>query len=108
MFLDRYFEQSANLSPDAVAVEQGEKKFTYAEVEATANRLANYLIEKGVRPEEKVAILLPRCAEVIISMLGVLKAGGAYIPLDPEIPAERVNFIMDDSGAKILITAMKS
>jgi non-ribosomal peptide synthetase-like protein len=105
MFLDHYFEQSAIQFPEAIAIEQGEKRFTYAIVEATANRLAHYLREKGIGAEEKVVILLPRCAEVIIVMLGVMKAGGAYIPLDPEIPAERVNFIMEDSKAKVLITA---
>jgi non-ribosomal peptide synthetase-like protein len=105
MFLDHYFEQSAIQLPGAIAIEQGEKRFTYAQVDATANRFARYLTEKGVGPEEKVVILLPRCAEVYIMMLGVLKAGGAYIPLDPEIPAERVNFIMADSEAKVLITS---
>ncbi len=104
-FLDYYFEQSAIQYPDAVAIEQGERKFTYAETEALANRFAHYLTSMGVLPEEKVAILLPRCAEVYIMMLGILKAGGAYIPLDPEIPAERVNFIMEDSNAKLLVTA---
>jgi non-ribosomal peptide synthetase-like protein len=105
MFLEQYFEQSAIRFPNNIAVEHGEKRSTYAEVEATANRLANFLIKKGVSPEEKVVILLPRCAEVITVMLGVLKAGGVYIPLDPEIPAERVNFIMEDSKSKILITS---
>ena len=105
LFLDEYFERSAVQYPDAVAIEQGEKKYTYSEAETLANKFAHYLKEKGVAPEEKVAILLPRCAEVYIVMLGILKAGGAYIPLDPEIPAERVNFIMEDSGAKLLITS---
>jgi len=105
MYLDQYFEQSVSRYPDTIALEQGEKKFTYAEVEAKANKLAHYLIKAGIGPEDKVVILLPRCAEVIIVMLGVLKAGGAYIPLDPEIPAERVNFIMEDSGAKLLVSA---
>jgi len=105
MYLDHYFEQSAGLLPQAIALEEGEKKYTYSEVDATANRLANYFISQGIGPEQKVVILLPRCAEVIIVMLGVLKAGGAYIPLDSEIPAERVNFIMEDSKAILLITA---
>lgn len=105
MLLDHYFEEIARQTPDAVAIEHGERKYTYARADAMANRLAHYLAERGVGPEEKVAILLPRCAEVYLAMLGVLKAGGAYIPLDPEIPAERVNFIMEDSGAKVLITA---
>ncbi len=104
-FLDQYFKQSAVRYPNAIAIEQGAKRFTYAETNTLANRFAHFLIEKGIAPEEKVVILLPRCAEVYIMMLGVLKAGGAYIPLDPEIPAERVNFIMEDSGAKVLVTS---
>ena len=105
MFLDHFFEKSAVRYPDAIAIEQGSIHYTYSDVEHTANRLANFLREKDIAPEEKVVILLPRCAEVPITMLGVLKAGGAYIPLDPEIPADRVNFIMKDSGAKLLITS---
>ncbi len=104
MLLEHFFEQSATQFPDAIAIEQGERRFSYAETDITANRIAHYLRKTGIGPEEKVVILLPRCAEVIVIMLSVLKAGGAYIPLDPEIPAERVNFIMEDSGAKLLIT----
>ena len=105
MLLDHFFEQSAILYPDLIAIEQGERRFSYTETNATANRIAHHLREMGIGPEEKVVILLPRCAEVIVMMLSVLKAGGAYIPLDPEIPAERVSFIMKDSGAKLLITS---
>ncbi|MEI6679389.1 MAG: AMP-binding protein, partial [Mariniphaga sp.] len=105
MYLDHYFENSARRCPDAIAIEHDERKFTYSDLEVKANRLAQYLRAMGVGPAEKVVVLLPRCAEVIVVMLGILKAGGAYIPLDPEIPAERVNFIMEDSGAMLLITA---
>jgi len=105
MLLDHFFENSAALFPDKIAIEEGKTKYTYAEVEKIANKLAHYLLEKGIAPEEKVAILLPRSAEVPIAMLGILKAGGAYIPLDPEIPADRVNYTMEDSGAKLLITS---
>ena len=105
MFIDHFFEASATRYPDAIAIEQGEIRYSYSEVEKMANRLAHFLIGKGVKPEEKVVILMPRCAQVSIAMLGVLKAGGAYIPLDPEIPVDRVNFIMEDSGAKLIITA---
>lgn len=105
MFLDRFFEDTVSLFPDNIAIEQSAITYTYAGADRIANRLAHYLRDKGVAPEEKVVILLPRRAEVPIAMLGVLKAGGAYIPLDPEIPAARVNFIMHDSGAKLLITS---
>jgi len=105
MFLDQCFEVVATRYPDAIAIEQGEKRYTYSQVEKLANRLAHFLVQHGVKPEEKVVVLMPRSAEVPIAMLAVLKAGGAYIPLDPEIPADRVNFIMEDSGAKLIITA---
>jgi non-ribosomal peptide synthetase-like protein len=105
LFLDSYFENSAQKFPSSVAVENGKVKITYAEVDKMANQLAHYLIKKGIGPEEKVVILLPRCEMIYSVMLAVLKSGDAYIPLDAEIPADRVNFIMQDSGAKILITS---
>jgi len=105
MFLENFFERSVNLNPTAIAIEQGKVKYTYSEADELANRLSHYLQAKGVGPEEKVVILLPRCAQVPIVMLAVLKAGGAYIPLDPEIPTERVNFIMEDANAKLIVTS---
>jgi non-ribosomal peptide synthetase-like protein len=105
MFLENYFENSALSFPNNIAIEEGEKQYTYLETERKANQLANYLKGLSIGPEDKVTILLPRCAEVTIAMLGVLKAGAAYIPLDPEIPADRVNFIMEDANAQLLITS---
>ena len=103
-FLDDFFEAAAKRYPDLPAIEQGSKVYSYADVSMLSNKLAHYLREKGIAPEEKAVILLSRRAEVYIAMLGILKAGGAYIPLDPEIPAERVNYIMEDSEAKLIIT----
>jgi non-ribosomal peptide synthetase-like protein len=102
--LHQLFEQSADHFPDRTAIEDGTTQLTYSEVEQRANQLAHYLIELGVGPEQKVAIMLPRSACVYICMLGILKAGGAYIPIDPEIPGERVDFIMEDSRALLLIS----
>lgn len=104
-FVDLFFEHTAERFPGLTAIEHGSKIYSYQQADELANQLARYLAGIGVSPEEKVVILLPRCAEMYIMMLGVLKAGGAYIPLDPEIPAERVNFIMEDSEALLLITA---
>ncbi|MDP4278232.1 MAG: amino acid adenylation domain-containing protein, partial [Bacteroidota bacterium] len=103
MFLENFFEKSAQNYPTAIAIEQGERKYTYAEVEKKANKFANYLKAKGIGPEDKVTILLHRCAQEPIVMLGILKAGAAYIPLDSEAPGDRVNFIMDDAKAKLLV-----
>src|SRR5574344_3050688 len=105
MFLDSFFEKSVKTFTNHIAIEEGEKRYTYLEAEQAANKQANYLRGLSVGPDDKVAILLPRRAEVTIVMLGVLKAGAAYIPLDPEIPADRVNFIMEDAQAKLLITS---
>ncbi len=105
MFLENFFEDSAILYPNAIAIEQGDIKYTYTEVEHAANKLAHFLKTKSIGSEDKVVILLPRTAQVPIVMLAVLKAGAAYIPLDPEIPADRVNFIMEDASAKLLITS---
>lgn len=105
IYLDEFFEQSAQKYPDTVAIENGDKKLTYSEVDKLSNQLTHFLVQKGIAPEEKAVILLPRCEMIYPAMLAVLKAGGAYIPLDAEIPADRVNFIMQDSGAKILITS---
>ena len=105
MFLDDFIEKAAEMHSDAIAIEQGEIRYTYRQVEQLANRLANFLLTKGIVPDDKVVILLPRCAFVPIAMLGVLRAGAAYIPLDPEIPADRVNFILEDSDAKLIITS---
>lgn len=105
MFLENFFESSVLSYPCSVAIEEGEIQYTYVEADKMANKLAHFLKSKDIGPEDKVVILLPRMYQVPIVMLGVLKAGAAYIPLDPEIPAERVNFIMQDAGAKLLITS---
>jgi non-ribosomal peptide synthetase-like protein len=105
MFLENFFEDSVRQYPHNIAIENGYKRYSYIEAEKQSNKLANYLKELSIGSEDKVAILMPRCAEVTIAMLGVLKAGAAYIPLDPEIPADRVNFIMEDANAKLLISA---
>jgi len=84
-FLDSYFEHSAQLFPNAIAIENGNLKMTYAEVDTLANQLAHFLQSKGIAPEEKAVILLPRCEKIYPAMLGVLKAGGAYIPLEEDL-----------------------
>jgi len=91
-------------NPSSPAVVTGTSILTYQELEQRANQLANYLIELGVRKEAIVAICLERSFESIISALAVLKAGGAYLPLDPKLPIERFKYIMKDSRPHLLIT----
>ena len=104
----KYYQEAmeyyASASPDVKALIACDAEFTYSEFDAIANRLANNLIKLGVKPRSKVALLLPRTSRVIISMFGVMKAGAAYIPCDPEYPVERIQHILDDSQAAYIIT----
>jgi amino acid adenylation domain-containing protein len=90
--------------PDATAVVAGGSMLTYAELEARANQLANRLIELGVGRETVVALCLGRSAESVMCSLAVLKAGGAYLPMDPAYPAERLAFMLNDSQPSVLIS----
>ena len=94
----------AELHPDRTALVACDGTFTYKELDETANGIAHALIAKGVKPRDKAALLLPRTSRVILSMFGVMKAGAAYIPCDPEYPAERVQHVLNDSGASFVIT----
>jgi amino acid adenylation domain-containing protein/non-ribosomal peptide synthase protein (TIGR01720 family) len=98
------FEAQAERTPDAVALEFGNQQLSYRELDSRANRLANYLRRRGVGAEERVAILLERSVEMVVGLLGVLKAGGAYVPLDAEYPAERLSLMLEDAGARVVVT----
>jgi amino acid adenylation domain-containing protein len=80
---------------------------TYQQLNTRANQLAHYLQELGVKPDELVGIGVERSLEMIVGILGILKAGGAYVPLDPEYPQERLNFMLEDSQVKVLVTQAK-
>jgi amino acid adenylation domain-containing protein len=98
------FEATADRCPNQTAVECNKQSLTYGELDQIANRLAHALHARGIGHQDRVAIFLPRSVNIYIAMLGVLKAGAAYIPLDSATPLERVRFILEDSGAKCLIT----
>ncbi|KFN01510.1 non-ribosomal peptide synthetase [Bacillus clarus] len=102
--LPALFEQQAHENPNKIAVACDELKLTYKELNERANQLAHVLIEKGVRPSQFVALAFPRSVEMVISMLAVLKAGAAYLPIDPEYPAERVRYIFCDASPVCVIT----
>jgi amino acid adenylation domain-containing protein len=97
------FEEQVRLRPEAVAVRAGGRDVTYAELNARANRLAHLLRERGVRAEDSVAVLLPRGADLIAALVGVLKAGAAYLPLDPTYPVERLAAMAADVGARFAV-----
>jgi amino acid adenylation domain-containing protein len=99
------FEARAAERPEAPALTFAGATLTYGEVNARANRLAHRLRALGVRPETRVGIALERCAELVVAILAVLKAGGGYVPLDPSYPAERIAFVLGDAEVAVLVTA---
>ncbi|MCS7475598.1 non-ribosomal peptide synthase/polyketide synthase [Umezawaea endophytica] len=98
------FQDRAARTPDVTALVAGDRSWTFADVNAHANRLAHHLIAAGVGPESVVALALPRSAEMVFAVLAVLKAGGAYLPVDPDHPAERVAFLLDDARPVLVVT----
>ncbi|MEQ5842845.1 amino acid adenylation domain-containing protein [Paraburkholderia acidicola] len=95
--LHRVIERQAQSSPDAQAVVIGEQSLTYGELNAQANRVAHYLLKLGIRPDDRVAICMERSTAMVAGLLGILKAGAGYVPLDPQYPAERLTFVLADS-----------
>ena len=94
----------AQKQPDAKALVACDATYTYREMDEATNRIANALRQRGVEPRSRVALLLPRTSKVILSIFGVMKAGCAYIPCDPEYPTERIQHILSDSHAAYIIT----
>src|SRR6185295_127578 len=100
------FEGQASRRPDGVALVCGSTTLSYAALEAASNRLAWALIEAGIGAEDIVALCLERSPTLIVAILGTLKAGAAYLPLDPEHPPERLGFMLGDAGPiRVLTTA---
>ena len=98
------FAQQVAPRPDAIAVEFGSQRVTYQELDSRSNKLAQRLCSLGVGPGTLVGICLERSAHIPVALMAVLKAGGAYIPLDPQYPRERIAFMIEDSRAAVLIT----
>jgi len=101
--LHELFEQQAARTPEAVAVIFGSDSLTYQQLNERANQLAHHLRSLGVGAESVVAILMERSFEMVISMLAVLKAGGAYLPLDPEYPSQRLSYMLEDARVRVLL-----
>ena len=98
------FGAQAARTPDAVAVVFGEERLSYGELDARSSRLAHHLRSLGVGPEVVVGLCVERSPELIVGLLGILRAGGAYLPLDPDYPAERLAFMLEDAAAPVLVT----
>ncbi|HYG76092.1 MAG TPA: amino acid adenylation domain-containing protein [Planctomycetota bacterium] len=101
------FEAQAELTPQRVALTSSDLSVRYGELNARANQLAHHLIALGVQPEEMIALSMDRSLEMVIAILAILKAGGVYVPLDPAYPAERLNFMLQDTRAAIILTQEK-
>ncbi len=103
-FVHRLFEAKVEQFGTAPAVIFGNEQLTYLELNQSANQLARYLQKLGVGPEVLVGIFMERSLELMVALLGVLKAGGAYLPIDPAYPEERVAYMLEDANAKVLLT----
>jgi amino acid adenylation domain-containing protein len=99
-----WIERQACETPDAIAVVCGEEQLTYRELSVRSNRLAHRLRALGVGPESLVGLCVDRSLDLVIAPLAIWKAGGAYVPLDPEYPSQRLAFMLEDSGAAVLVT----
>ncbi|MFD0533573.1 amino acid adenylation domain-containing protein [Actinomadura luteofluorescens] len=97
-------EQAAR-RPEDVAVVCGTDRLTYGELETRANRLAHHLRALGAGPEVRVGVCLDRSIELVVALLAVVKSGGAYVPVDPDHPAERISYVLGDAGVRILVTS---
>ncbi|KPW97094.1 AMP-binding protein, partial [Pseudomonas syringae pv. coryli] len=102
--IHQLFEEKVQAQPDAIAVAFQAQRLSYAELNRQANRLAHHLIGLGIGPDDRVAICVERGVEMMVGLLGVLKAGAAYVPLDPAYPAERLAYMINDSQPAALLT----
>ncbi|QIS21063.1 amino acid adenylation domain-containing protein [Nocardia terpenica] len=98
------FRGCVETSPAAVALEFGDERVTYAELDARANRLARMLVDRGAGHETVVAVALPRSVDLVVAPLAVLKAGAAYLPIDPDYPSRRIEFILSDAAPLLVLT----
>ncbi len=104
---EKLFEGQAARTPQAEAVSFAGESLTYTALNRRANQLAHYLRSLGVKPEVRVGIAISRSPEMIVALLGVLKAGGGYVPLDPAYPPERLATMMEESGVEVLLTTVR-
>ena len=102
--IQELFEEQAAKTPEKLAIVYDNRRLTYRELNCQANQLAKVLIHNGVKPDELVGIMVDRSIAMIISILGVLKAGGAYLPIDPGYPPDRIKYMLEDSSASVLLT----
>lgn len=105
--LHELFEEQVNKVPENIAVIDNNKEFTYREINQKSDKLAELLIKKGVKSDTIVGLMISRSVDMVIGILGILKAGGAYLPIDVSSPEDRIKFMLQDSGVKLLLTLSK-
>jgi len=103
-YLHQFVERQAELCPSAIAIEDNDRCFSYAELNEQANQLSHLLRGRGVLPEMVVGVFFERSMQMFVAVIAVLKAGAAYVPLDASYPPERLAFIVDDAGVELLLT----
>src|SRR5581483_5183321 len=102
--LHQLFEAHAASKPEAIALTFRDHRMTYAELNSRANQLAHYLLKQGIGRGQRVGIYMERSPEMMVALLGVQKSGAAYVPLDPEYPADRIGLILQDAEVSITIS----
>ena len=103
-YIHELIEGQAERTPAAIAVVFDDERLTYGELNARANQLAHYLRRQGVGVEQVVGVLMERSLEMVVALLGILKAGAAYLPLDPTYPQERLGYMLSDGGVRVVLT----
>lgn len=98
------FEKQVEINPDGIAVYFGDESMTYEELNKKSNRLAHFLVKHGIKPNEPVGIIMNRGIDMIVGLMGILKSGAAYLPLDPNYPIDRISYMISHSGTRILVT----
>ena len=102
------FEEQAAKIPKSTAIVFEDQELSYKELNERSNQLARYLQKQGIKAETLVPICIERSMEMMTGILGIIKAGGAYVPVDPEYPQERVNYMLEDTGAKLVLSSTAS
>ncbi|WP_017348402.1 solanimycin non-ribosomal peptide synthetase SolG [Pantoea sp. A4] len=102
-YTHQMFEAQVKRTPSATALRFGQRQLSYAELDALSNQLAHMLHQRGVKPDDRVAICLDRSLEMVVGLMGIMKAGAAYVPLDPDYPVDRLDYILQDATPKLLL-----
>lgn len=105
--LTKLIAKQAKQHPDKVAIKHNGQSITYEELDTVSNQIAAYFIAHNVTNNDVIAVAIDRSISLVLCLLGLVKAGAAYVPIDPHLPTDRVNFILDNSGAKLLCTVQK-